>query len=101
MRPSRTKNAAGPPDWAVAVQYDRSKQARHPRGEYRSARTCADRDLGAAGLGSPLGTRTVKLEEAATDVGRGQHTLHGGAIVQKIVDLSVVESGSSMTTVNV
>ena len=62
---------------------------------------CADRDSGAAGLGSPLGTRTVKLEEAATDVGRGQHTLHGGAIVRKRVNSSVVESGSSMTTVNV
>ena len=31
---------------------------------------CADCDSGAVGLGSPLGTRTVKHEEVATDVGR-------------------------------
>ena len=62
---------------------------------------CADRDSGAVGLGLPLGTKTVKFQEAATDLVRGTTDRHGGAIVWKRVDSSVVESSSSMTTANV
>ena len=62
---------------------------------------CADRDSGAVGLGLPLGTKTDKFQEAATDLVRGTTDRHGGAIVWKRVDSSVVESSSSMTTANV
>merc|ERR1711862_454078 len=62
---------------------------------------CADRDSGAVGLGLPLGTKTDKFQEAATDLVRGTTDRQGGAIVWKRVDSSVVESSSSMTTANV
>ena len=108
MRPSRDENAVGLLlDRAAAVQFDRPKQARHPRGECISASLRpGQRPTQVASLiphapivtWAPSDWDRVELEEGATDVGRGQHTLHGGAILPKRVDLSVVESGSSMTT---
>ena len=116
MRPSRTDNAAGPPDRAAVVQYDRPKQARHPRGECSSAALRPGQrptQLALVMPRAPIVTRAPSdwdrpLGQEQSNMRRwqqtwegGKHTLHGGAIVRKRVDSSVVESGSSMTTANV
>ena len=109
MRPSRTENAAGPPDRAAVVQYDRPKQVWHPRGECSSAalrpgqrpthlalvmphapivtRAPSDWDR-------PLGREQSNMRRWQQTWEGGKHTLHVGAIVRKRVDSSVVESGS-------